>query len=242
MSTLLSRPPRPSRTNLVRPDHAAPPASDESGRADRHPISRWYVQPLATRLANTLAVTPVRPSHLTLLGLGLALAAAGLLAWRPLLSPAVAILVWTAWLCDRTDGSLARAQGSATPWGAWLDANVDELVDLGLHGAVAAAIGTQTAWLLLAGFLAGKYLFLHGLATEPSRPTSGEQDRLPSDPAGWLRRGYHLPANADVRLHLLVLALVTGFLTAELALVAIYYNLRWAARYVLVARRLGGAR
>jgi hypothetical protein len=51
-----------------------------------------------------------------------------------------------------------------------------------------------------------------------------------------------LPGNADVRVHLLVLALATGYLGVELALVAVYYNLRWLVRYALVARRLGGVR
>ena len=55
-----------------------------------------------------------------------------------------------------------------------------------------------------------------------------------------LRAAYHLPGNADVRVHLLAAALVTGWFSAELAVVAAYYNLRWIARYVLVARRLGG--
>ena len=42
-------------------------------------------------------------------------------------------------------------------------------------------------------------------------------------------------------LFLLVLALATGWITAELALVAAYYNLRWIARYALVARRWGAS-
>ena len=53
---------------------------------------------------------------------------------------------------------------------------------------------------------------------------------------------YHLPANADVRVHLLAGAMACGLLAAELAFVAVYYNFRWLARYALVARRLGGLR
>ena len=60
--------------------------------------------------------------------------------------------------------------------------------------------------------------------------------------AAALRRLYHLPGNADVRIHLLAAALATGWLAAELAFVAAYYNFRWIVRYGLVARRLGGAR
>ena len=48
-------------------------------------------------------------------------------------------------------------------------------------------------------------------------------------------------SHADVRVHLLIVALAGGWLVAELALVAGYYNLRWIVRYGLVARRLGGA-
>jgi hypothetical protein len=57
-----------------------------------------------------------------------------------------------------------------------------------------------------------------------------------------LRTLWHLPGNADVRLHLLIVALLGGWLTSELAVVAAYYNLRWIAGYLLVARRLGGER
>jgi hypothetical protein len=57
-----------------------------------------------------------------------------------------------------------------------------------------------------------------------------------------LRTLWHLPGNADIRLHLLILALLSGWLTVELAVVAVYYNLRWIASYLLVARRLGGER
>jgi hypothetical protein len=53
-----------------------------------------------------------------------------------------------------------------------------------------------------------------------------------------IRRLYHLPGNADVRLHLLVAALATDCLTLELAIVAAYYNMRWIARYLLLGLRM----
>ena len=79
-------------------------------------------------------------------------------------------MVLAAWFFDRADGLLARRQQTASAWGAWLDANVDELVDVGLHVAVAAAAATLTGsalpWALLVAFLAGKYLLVCGLALE----------------------------------------------------------------------------
>jgi phosphatidylglycerophosphate synthase len=186
-----------------------------------------------------------------LCGLVLGSLAAGVLLSRPELAPVSAALVLGAWFFDRADGALARRQNTVSPWGAWLDANVDELLDVGLHVAIAAAAASRTAssmpWLLLIGFVGGKYLFMHGLATEQRM---GGEGLVPSDEAATtepasplarlLRAVYHLPGNADVRVHLLAAALATGWFSVELWIVAVYYNLRWLARYALVARRLGG--
>jgi len=108
--------------------------------------------------------------------------------------------------------------------------------------AAVAAARADAAWplRLLVAFLAGKYLLMYGLMLE-QRPAAGAaRAEEPACNMGWLRRAYHLPGNADVRVHLLALALMTGWLTVELALVAVYYNARWMVRYALVARRLGG--
>jgi phosphatidylglycerophosphate synthase len=153
-------------------------------------------------------------------------------------SYAAALAVLAAWFCDRLDGQLARLQGTASRFGAWLDANVDELLEVAWHfGIASAAAATHgAAWLWLAAFLSGKYLFMHSLASEPQ---AGQRDAAAAGEAdrGWLRRLYHLPGNADVRVHVLLLALVTGLFAAELIAVAAYYHFRWLARYALVARR-----
>ena len=204
-------------------------------------------------MAAVLTPTRVRPTHLTLGGLAVGAIAAAVLVGAPHLAPVAGALVLAAWFFDRADGQLARRQNTVTAWGAWLDANVDELLDVGLHGAVAAAAAWQTAsgmpWVLLGAFLAGKYLFLHGMATEQQMregaSSAGRSEEavepVPgSRAARVVRAAYHLPGNADVRVHLLAAALVTGWLSAELAIVAAYYHVRWITRYVLVARRLGG--
>ncbi len=215
-------------------------AAEEARRDERYPFSRWYLRPAAGWLAAVLAPTAVRPNWLS---------AAGLLVWRPDLGPWAALLVLTAWFCDRCDGRLARLQGTASRLGAWIDANVDELEDLGLHVAVAATASAQWnapwPWGLLVAFLVGKYLLMYGLAAENDlaraelRSTSVASAPAPQS---WLSHLYHLPGNADVRVHGLAVCLACGWLVAELACVAAYYNLRWIVRYVLVARRWGGGR
>jgi len=260
-------------------EHGNQVDSEERRRAAAHPISRWYLRPLAAQLAALLAPTRVRPVWLTVCGLTAAAAAAAVLVWRPDWMLLAAVLVLVYWFFDRADGLLARRQGTVSAFGAWLDANVDELVDVGLHVAVAAVAASQVAaqwpWFLLIAFLGGKYLLMYGLTVEESQAQIAEKTKGPTLHAGGrglklhstcetrstdtepphavrgllrsdpqttlLQKLYHLPGNADVRIHLLVAALATGWLTPELAIVAIYYNVRWMARYGLVARRLGGS-
>jgi phosphatidylglycerophosphate synthase len=159
---------------------------------------------------------------------------------------------WGAWLDGNVDELADLALQTATAW------------------AAARGLASSLPFFLLFAFLAGKYLFIYGLNLEeqlksgkaisaafqcsrhtPCAVENGTR-RVPatllgpgSRPAGrtcWLRTLWHLPGNADVRLHLLIVALLSGWLTVELAVVAAYYNLRWIAGYLLVARRLGGER
>jgi hypothetical protein len=222
----------PPRTIPVR-------AAEEAARAQNYPLARWYLRPLAGWLAARLAATRVRPWHVTLCGFTFATAAAALLLWQPSLAPCSALLLLAWWFCDRTDGLLARLQNTASPVGAWLDGNLDELVDLGLHLAMAhtaASQGAPWAWPLLIAFVFGKYLLMHSLANSRRPLTEVAQSSLPQ---ARIRTLYHLPGNADIRTHLMILALASGYITAELALIAAYYNVRWIARYPLVIARAG---
>ncbi|MBI1903545.1 MAG: CDP-alcohol phosphatidyltransferase family protein [Planctomycetia bacterium] len=268
------------------PDGPEGPSYGEAARDRRHPISRFYVQPLAQLVAAVLCGTRVRPWQVTLLGTALAAGAAAVLVAGGSLFWA-ALFVWLAWLCDRVDGKLARLQGTSSKLGAWLDANLDELSDVGLHAAVAwrlfvspGEIGMVAPW-LFAAFVAGKYLFLHGTWTEPKVAVSlretkrestvsrrvteadhaehdgcatlhhAERDGYGRD--GYGRDGYvarlrraalglfRLPGNADVRLHVLLAALLSGFLLTELTAVAGYYLVRWLARLAIAPRRMAGS-
>ena len=224
-------------------------SKSDSARAQvrAYPISRWYVLPVTSRLAAWLCPTRIRPSHVTCTGLLLGLTATGLLLSHPRATLPAAALILAAWFMDRTDGLLARSQNTSSPLGAWLDANVDEVHEVAWHTAVAGAAASLNdslvPWLLLVAFLGGKYLFMTGLVEER---TLAPEAAIESSGApvggfrGWLRAAYHLPGNADIRLHLLIVCLASGLLTLELALIAVYYNFRWIVRFGLVARRLEG--
>ena len=228
---------------------AASTAALTGERVRAYPISRWYVIPITSRIASWLEPTRIRPNHLTLLGLLFGLLAIGLLLAIPTAGPAAAALILAAWFMDRTDGTLARNQNTATPFGKWLDANVDEFHDVAWHTATAHAAASLTCsqlpWFLLVGFLGGKYLFMNGLAEERALSPACNMGRGVTTGTGFahhVRAAYHLPGNADVRLHLLVVALLLGLPTVELAVVAAYYNFRWIVRIGLTAQRLEGCR
>src|SRR6266545_4431028 len=79
-------------------------------------------------VARLLLRSGARPNHMTVLGLGVSIAAAfvlsvGRLRWG-------AVLLAVAGLCDFFDGAVARLSGSDSDYGAFLDSVVDRYSDL----------------------------------------------------------------------------------------------------------------
>jgi phosphatidylglycerophosphate synthase len=233
-----------STTSEVRaawtPEAISARAREEARRARNYPISRWYLRPLAGIASRYLMRSSLQPCHVTWCGFACTLAAVATILFAPAYCALAAALVMAAWFCDRLDGQLARRQGTASAYGAWLDGNLDELADIALHTAFAYAASAEwgnLAWWLWGAFVSGKYLFMYGLASDVSNDTANAQTP-PATAGHWSAQLYHLPANADVRIHLAMAAAYCGAWGFELALVAAYYQFRWLARHVLVARRL----
>ena len=83
---------------------------------------------LGDPVARALLRAHVRPNHLTMLGLGVSIVAAGALAQGRLRVGAV--LLALAGLFDFFDGSLARLANSVSAFGAFLDSVADRYSDL----------------------------------------------------------------------------------------------------------------
>lgn len=219
----------------------------EHSRDPHYPLSRYLWRPLARWVALRIASSGVTPSQVTIANLFFTLLAAASLVLFPQFPWLAGIAVLLAWFADRLDGCLARLTERSSAWGAWLDANVDEFSDLLWHITVGYAasslLDSPWPWVAVMGFLAGKYLFfysLHGVTTTPEAPASQQASGKVS---GW-KQLYHLPGNADVRVHLLAVSLFLAswlpwMLLLELGLVAAYYNFRWILRYPLMYSRLG---
>ncbi|MFQ5828405.1 MAG: CDP-alcohol phosphatidyltransferase family protein [Candidatus Methylomirabilia bacterium] len=83
---------------------------------------------LTDPLSRLLFRCRLRPNHLTILGLGVSVAAA--LAFVQGRERLAALLLIVAGLFDFFDGSLARLSGQVTPFGGFLDSVIDRYSDL----------------------------------------------------------------------------------------------------------------
>jgi soluble lytic murein transglycosylase len=90
----------------------------------REPVRSW-IDPIGLVLYRRFRL---RPNHLTILGLGVSLlCAAAFVTGR---TRTAGILLILAGLCDFFDGSLARASGQVSAFGAFLDSVIDRYSDL----------------------------------------------------------------------------------------------------------------
>jgi CDP-diacylglycerol---glycerol-3-phosphate 3-phosphatidyltransferase len=92
-------------------------------------------------VGRVLGATGISPNALTLLGLLLNCVAAAIIASGALLVGGIAFLIASAF--DMLDGAVARAMGSSSRFGAFLDSVVDRLSDASLFVAVLFLAASQ---------------------------------------------------------------------------------------------------
>jgi phosphatidylglycerophosphate synthase len=204
-------------------------------RRTYQPIGRFWALGPARWLAAQLAPTRVTPNSVTIASGALVLTASALVAiggpawgsrWLASASLALALVL------DTADGHLARLQGTASEFGRWLDANLDELGDMSLHAAIAwsaFARDGQPAWLVAGmAYAMGKYLFLVGTSTGSGLEisTSSAAPSLAVTPPARLRSLALLAGHADIRWHLWIALAAVGRLDLALVAYALYFPAR----------------
>ncbi len=229
---------------LDRPSGLAGADEELIRRRTYQPIGRFWALGPARLLARALKPTRVRPNAVTMASAGLVLAASALVAvdgpaWASRWMAAAALAL--ALVLDTADGHLARLQGTASEFGRWLDANLDELGDMALHASIAWAAfarAGQPAWLLTGmAYAMGKYLFVVGASSGAAlEPASGSKSSAPARPAG-IRSLAVLAGHADVRWHLWIVLAAIGRLDAALVAYTLYFPSRAVAGAVRKAAR-----
>ena len=218
-------------------------------RRTYQPLGRYWALGPARLLARGLCPTSVRPNAVTLASAALMLGASCVVAFGAsgtIARYSTAAALALALVLDTADGHLARLQGTATEFGRWLDALLDELCDMALHAAIAwAAFARDHAggWLVL-GMLygMGKYLFVIGnegwrgpVTEDDDRPSRGPLVPAATGARAWVRWAGH----ADIRWHLWILLAALGRLDVALAVYAAYFPARALAGAFRKAARHG---
>jgi len=115
------------------------------------PELRTRVRGLAEPIARGFGRLGLTPNHLTLIGFGIAIVAAGAAAAQAWL--AAGILVIVGGVFDLFDGALARATGRASRFGAFMDSVFDRWGEAIVY--VGIAFGSERAGFVGGAFLAG---------------------------------------------------------------------------------------
>ena len=213
-------------------------------RTTYQPLGRYWAYRPATRLAEALKQTPVRPNHVTLLASTFFLAGALGVALGTDLAVriAAAAALATALILDTADGRLARLQGTSSDFGRMLDGWLDEVGDMALHLAAGWSAFRATgavAWLLAAFvYASGKYLFF-AATRECETPADKCEESTSIAGVSPLRSLVRNLGHADIRWHGWIVAAACGWMRWELAAFAVYYPLRALA--VVVRRGLRDA-
>jgi CDP-diacylglycerol--serine O-phosphatidyltransferase len=133
------------------------------GSRDRRiedPTNLWIIHPLSRLLLPWFVSRGISANAVSIGGLALgSLAALAYSRWYSWPFACAGLLLSAAWLvADGLDGMIARATGTASPLGRFLDGLCDHGVFVLIYIALAASIGTRDAWVL-----AGCAGVLHGI-------------------------------------------------------------------------------
>ena len=166
---------------------------------------------------------PLSPNLLSVLGALVSVSGAVALGMGSFV--AGGLLVLAGGLFDLVDGVVARHQGSATAFGAFLDSTLDRLVDMAILLGILMYYAGQGS--LGAVFLAGFALVASVLV---SYAKARAELYLPSFGGGVLERGE--------RIAILALGALSGYLIWALWLVAVGAGITVAQRFALAYREM----
>lgn len=187
---------------------------------------QWLFRPLSRRIAARLAPTGISPTWFNALGL-LATLFAGVLFFLPLAHSwiIIPIALYVAFLIDKIDGDLARAQGKASGWGQYIDGFLDLVGEIFLTICAAIAVSARNPLLLGLSVAAPLLFAYHGLAAPFYLQKTASTHTHDNRRKGWRTLFYYGRAK-----HFLLFALL--ILIGQLSLV--FYILPFLALYTFV--------
>lgn len=189
------------------------------------------------KLINSASNGKITPNMITITGLLAHIYIAWLIAQRSFVIAAILLIIFG--LFDTLDGQLARLQKTASSAGMLLDATTDRMKEVLLYTGAAYAllsVGNDTAavWAVAAcgGSLLVSYVKAKGeTAMKSSKLSANEINRIFAD--GFLC--------FEVRMFLLVLGLLSGYLGTTIVVIAVLAWLTSFQRLYLITKKLNDA-
>lgn len=186
------------------------------------------------RLINSASGGKITPNMITIIGLIMHIYIAWLIAQRSFTLAAILLVIFG--LFDTLDGELARLQKTTSSAGMLLDATTDRMKEVLLYSGAAYAlisIGNTSAavWAVAAcgGSLLVSYVKAKGeTAIKDTKLSANQVNRLFQD--GFLR--------FEVRMFLLVLGLLSGYLGMVIIIIAIAAWVTAIQRLYLITKKL----
>ncbi len=119
-------------------------------RRIEEPTNLWIVHPVGRALLPWFVARGISANAVSIGGLAIGLgAAAAYHRWPSVAMCLLGLLLTTAWLiADGLDGMVARATGTASPLGRFLDGLCDHGVFVAIYVALAISVGTAEGWTL----------------------------------------------------------------------------------------------
>ena len=127
-----------------------PPPDGSRDRRIEDPSNRWLIHPLAQALVPGAIRVRLSANAVSLIGLACGTAAAFAYArWTDPWMALIGLMLSMAWLvADGLDGKIARATGTASALGRFLDGICDHVVFVLIYVSIAWSIGTAEGWAL----------------------------------------------------------------------------------------------
>ncbi len=119
-------------------------------RRIEEPTNLWIVHPVGRALLPWVVARGISANAVSIGGLAIGLgAAAAYHRWPSVAMCLLGLMLTTAWLiADGLDGMVARATGTASPLGRFLDGLCDHGVFVAIYVALAISVGTAEGWTL----------------------------------------------------------------------------------------------
>ena len=127
-----------------------PPPDGSRDRRIEDPSNRWLIHPLAQALVPWALRARLSANAVSLAGLACGTGAAfAYMRWADPRLALVGLLLSIAWLvADGLDGKIARATGTASAFGRFLDGVCDHVIFVLIYLSLAWSIGTAQGWSL----------------------------------------------------------------------------------------------